>query len=67
VGLPFSQANPTSPASARRKGDRTLSLHEERRFFMSERKGVIQYIQMVKEIASEPDYESVFSALKKLQ
>jgi hypothetical protein len=34
---------------------------------MSERKGVIQYIQMVKEIASEPDYESVFTALKKLQ
>jgi thiol peroxidase len=38
-----------------------------RAVFIVDRKGVIQYIQMVKEIASEPDYESVFSALKKLQ
>jgi hypothetical protein len=34
---------------------------------MTERKGLIQYIQLVKEIGSEPDYEAVFNALKKLQ
>jgi thiol peroxidase len=38
-----------------------------RAVFLVDRKGVIQYIQQVKEIASEPDYEAVFNALKKLQ
>jgi thiol peroxidase len=38
-----------------------------RAIFIVDPKGVIQYIQLVKEIASEPDYEAVFSALKKLQ
>ncbi len=38
-----------------------------RAVFLVDRKGVIQYIQLVKEIASEPDYEAVFNALKKLQ
>ena len=38
-----------------------------RAVFLVDRKGVIQYIQLVKEIASEPDYEAVFNALKKLE
>jgi thiol peroxidase len=38
-----------------------------RAVFLVDRKGVIQYIQLVKEIASEPDYETVFSTLEKLQ
>jgi thioredoxin-dependent peroxiredoxin len=38
-----------------------------RAVFLVDRKGVIQYIQLVKEIASEPDYEALFNALKKLQ
>jgi thiol peroxidase len=38
-----------------------------RAVFIVDRRGVIQYIQLVKEIASEPDYEAVFNALKKLQ
>ena len=38
-----------------------------RAIFLVDPKGVIRYIQLVKEIASEPDYEAVFSALKKLQ
>jgi len=38
-----------------------------RAVFLVDRKGVIQYVQLVKEIASEPDYEAVFNALKKLQ
>ena len=38
-----------------------------RAVFLVDRKGAIQYIQLVKEIASEPDYEAVFNALKKLQ
>jgi thiol peroxidase len=37
-----------------------------RAVFLVDRKGAIQYIQLVKEIASEPDYEAVFNALKKL-
>jgi thiol peroxidase len=38
-----------------------------RAVFIVDRKGVVQYIQLVKEIASEPDYEAVLNALKKLQ
>ena len=38
-----------------------------RAVFIVDRKGVIQYIQLVKEIASEPDYEAVLNALKKMQ
>jgi thiol peroxidase len=38
-----------------------------RAVFLVDRKGLIQYIQLVKEIASEPDYEAVLNALKKLQ
>jgi thiol peroxidase len=30
-------------------------------------KGRIQYLQLVKEVSKEPDYEAVFNALKKLQ
>jgi len=38
-----------------------------RAVFLIDRKGVIQYIQLVKEISKEPDYKAVFNALKKLQ
>jgi len=37
-----------------------------RAVFLIDRKGVIQYIQLVQEISKEPDYEAVFNALKKL-
>jgi thiol peroxidase len=36
-----------------------------RAVFLVDQKGVLQYIQLVKEIASEPNYEEVWSALKK--
>jgi thiol peroxidase len=35
-----------------------------RAVFLVDQKGVLQYIQLVKEIASEPNYEEVWSALK---
>jgi len=38
-----------------------------RAIFLIDRKGVIQYIQFVKEISKEPDDEEVFNALRKLQ
>ena len=38
-----------------------------RAVFLVDRKGVIQYVQLVKEVSKEPDYEAVFNALKKLQ
>lgn len=38
-----------------------------RAVFLIDRKGVIQYVQLVKEVSKEPDYEAVFNALKKLQ
>ena len=38
-----------------------------RAVFLIDRKGIVQYIQLVKEVSQEPDYEAVFSALKKLQ
>jgi len=37
-----------------------------RALFLVDKKGVIQYVQIVKEITHEPDYESVLGALKKL-
>jgi len=37
-----------------------------RAVFVADRKGVIQYIQLVKEMTEEPDYESVLAAAKKL-
>ncbi len=38
-----------------------------RTIFVVDKKGVIRYIQIVKKIAEEPDYEDVFTALKNLQ
>ncbi len=38
-----------------------------RAVFMVDQKGVLQYMQLVKEIASEPNYEEIWSALKKLR
>jgi len=38
-----------------------------RAVFLIDRKGVIQYVQLVQEVSKEPDYEAVFNALKKLQ
>jgi thiol peroxidase len=37
-----------------------------RAVFLVDQKGVLQYMQLVKEIASEPNYEEIWSALKKL-
>jgi thiol peroxidase len=37
-----------------------------RAVFLVDRKGTLQYIQIVKEMTSEPDYEAVLNALKKL-
>lgn len=37
-----------------------------RAVFLVDRQGTIQYIQIVKEVTSEPDYEAVLNALKKL-
>lgn len=37
-----------------------------RAVFVVDRDGIIQYIQMVKEVTEEPDYESVLSAVGKL-
>ncbi len=37
-----------------------------RAVFVVDREGIIQYIQMVKEVTEEPDYESVLSAVSKL-
>jgi len=37
-----------------------------RSIFVVDRKGTIQYIQLVKEIASEPNYDEVLEAVKKL-
>jgi thiol peroxidase len=44
------------------KGLRLLA----RAVFVGDRKGVIQYIQLVKEVTKEPDYEAVIAAVKKL-
>ena len=37
-----------------------------RSVFLVDQKGILQYIQLVKEIANEPNYEEIWSALKKL-
>ena len=37
-----------------------------RAVFLVDQKGIIQYIQLVKEVTKEPDYEAVLNALKKL-
>ena len=37
-----------------------------RAVFLVDRKGILQYIQLVKEVTKEPDYEAVLNALKKL-
>lgn len=37
-----------------------------RAVFLVDRQGMIQYIQIVKEVTSEPDYVAVLNALKKL-
>lgn len=37
-----------------------------RAVFLVNRKGIVQYIQLVKEVAKEPDYEEVLRALKKI-
>lgn len=36
-----------------------------RAVFLVDRKGIVQYIQLVKEVTQEPDYEDVLKALKK--
>jgi thiol peroxidase len=36
-----------------------------RAVFLVDRKGIVQYIQLVKEVTQEPDYEEVLKALKK--
>jgi thiol peroxidase len=37
-----------------------------RAVFLLDRKGTLQYIQLVKEVTNEPDYAAVLNALKKL-
>jgi len=37
-----------------------------RAVFVVDRGGIIQYIQLVKEVADEPDYDSVLDAVTKL-
>jgi len=37
-----------------------------RAVFLVDRKGIIQYIQLVKEVTKEPDYEAVLNTLRKL-
>ncbi len=37
-----------------------------RAIFVIDREGIIQYIQIVKEVAEEPDYDAVLEAVKKL-
>ncbi len=37
-----------------------------RAIFVIDQKGTIQYVQLVKEVAQEPDYEAVLNAVKKL-
>jgi thiol peroxidase len=37
-----------------------------RAVFLVDRKGIIQNIQLVKEVTKEPDYAAVLNALKKL-
>jgi len=37
-----------------------------RSVFVLDREGIIQYIQLVKEVADEPDYQGILDAVKKL-
>lgn len=37
-----------------------------RAVFVADREGIIRYIQIVKELTQEPDYDAVLSALKKM-
>ena len=37
-----------------------------RAVFIVDRRGTLQYIQIIKEMTNEPDYEAILSALKKL-
>ena len=37
-----------------------------RAVFVLDREGIIQYVQIVKEVSEEPDYEAVISAVNKL-
>jgi len=37
-----------------------------RAVFLVDQKGILQHMQLVKEIASEPNYEEIWSALKKV-
>ena len=37
-----------------------------RSVFLVDQKGILQYVQLVKEIANEPNYQEIWSALKKL-
>jgi thiol peroxidase len=37
-----------------------------RAVFVLDSKGVVQYAQVVKEVASEPDYDAALAALQKL-
>jgi len=37
-----------------------------RAIFVVDREGVIQYVQLVKEVTEEPDYEAVIAAVGKL-
>ena len=37
-----------------------------RAVFLVDRKGILQYVQLVKEISNEPDYGEILNALKKL-
>ncbi|MGD0918105.1 MAG: thiol peroxidase [Thermodesulfobacteriota bacterium] len=37
-----------------------------RAIFLVDRKGIIRYTQLVKEITTEPDYQAIWDALKKL-
>ncbi len=37
-----------------------------RAVFLVDRKGIIQYIQLVKEVTNEPDYEAALNTLRKL-
>jgi thiol peroxidase len=38
-----------------------------RAVFLVDREGIIQYVELVKELTKEPDYEALLSALKKLR
>jgi len=38
-----------------------------RAVFLVDQKGILQYIQLVKEIANEPNYDEIWSVLKKFK